>query len=132
MSPGSGSVEPAAVSVTELPSGTVYGPSAFAVGGRFWITAVVAEALSLTFTGSTSSPVTLAVFVIDVPAAPVGVTVIVRVALLPTASVPTEQDTTPTAYVQPGAETKLTPAGSGSLIVTPLAGSGPLLVTVTV
>ncbi len=60
-------------------------------------------------------------------------TVTVRVADSSTARSPMAHVTVPAVSVQPGsAETNVVPAGSGSLIVTPVAGSGPLLITASV
>ena len=63
-------------------------------------------------------------------------TVIVTLAVAPFARSPTPHVTTPLASVQSGApgalETNATPAGSVSVIVTPVAVDGPSLVTVSV
>ena len=61
------------------------------------------------------------------------VAAIVTVALAPLARLPRLQLTVFPLAVHPGdAETKVTPAGSVSVSVTPLAGDGPWLLTVTV
>src|SRR5262249_26463266 len=77
---------------------------------------------------------TLAVLVIAF--AVVGVTVSVIVALPCAARLPTAHVTVPALFAQESgddvAETKVIPAGSWSLTVTPVAGDGPLLVTVNV
>jgi hypothetical protein len=76
----------------------------------------------------------VALFVI-VPAL-CGLTVMVAVAVPELASVPMSQVTTPDACVQlpwvAVAETKVTPAGNVSVIVTPVALDGPPFVPVTV
>ncbi len=65
--------------------------------------------------------------------ATVGRTTTVRCALAPFASPPMVHVTVPETLLQPAlAETKLTPVGSVSVIVTPAAASGPLLATVSV
>ena len=71
------------------------------------------------------------------PALPiVGMTTTVTVADAPTARPPTEQVTVPDAWVQvpwvEDAEEKVTPAGRGSVTVTPVAGLGPALATLIV
>ena len=84
--------------------------------------------------GSPVSDVTLAVFVI-VPV-DCGVTLIETLALAVFASVPIEQVTVPLACEQLPcegvAETKVTPAGSVSVSVMPVALDGPALLTPTV
>src|SRR5262249_31070724 len=78
--------------------------------------------------GSASFAATLAVLLIF-PAA-VGVTSICTLELAETAMLPIAQVTVPDASLQPGlAETNVTVAGSVSVTVTPVASSGPLLVT---
>jgi hypothetical protein len=83
--------------------------------------------------GSDSLPVTRAVLVI-VPVAP-GVTTIVTVAVAPLAKFPMLQVTIPPDCVQLPwlgvAVPYATLEGNVSVIVTPVAGNGPLLVTVT-
>src|SRR5438874_292918 len=82
--------------------------------------------------GSASVPVTLAVLV-RTPAA-VGLTLIVTVALAPLARLPTAQVNVVVPLHEPWlaeADTKLTPAGSESVSVTPVAADGPLLRTTT-
>jgi len=76
---------------------------------------------------------TVAVFVI-VPVADAGTdTVIVNVALPPLARLATVQVTVPELFEQPElADTNVTPLGSVSVTVTPLAAFGPLLCTASV
>ncbi len=60
----------------------------------------------------------------------VGMTTMVTVAVPPTANVPSEQTTVAVIVQVPCvavADTKVTPAGSVSVSVTPVAGLGPLL-----
>ena len=65
----------------------------------------------------------------DPPAGVFAVKVTVRVA--PAARVPTGQVTVPAATVQPsGLAANVRPAGSGSVIVAPVACDGPLFSTV--
>jgi hypothetical protein len=101
------------------------------------VTAVVVVAVLFAGFGSATALATVTVFVIVVPpAAAVGVTTMVAVALAPAANVPIVQVTVPPACVQVPAvdiaDTKITLAGSVSVSVVPVAGFGPLLVTVTV
>ena len=93
---------------------------------------VVSSVASLfPLSGSSSLAVTLASLLI-VPVAVVVIT-ISMVALAPSAKLPRSQVTTPLAWVQGAvADTKVTPAGRVSVRVTPVASTGPLLVTVTV
>ncbi len=94
-------------------------------------TSTLAEAGLSDGSGSGLSEDTVAVLTC-VPFA-VAVTVIVAVAVAPSAIVPRSHVTVPALFVQPAdAETKLMPAGSGSLIVTFVASDGPSLVTVSV
>ncbi len=69
-----------------------------------------------------------------VPAVAGAVASIAIVAVPALARLPMAQVTVPEALAQvpteEEAETKLTPAGRGSLTLTPVAGSGPLLVAV--
>jgi hypothetical protein len=104
------------------------------------VTAVVAVAVLFAGVGSGSLAVTVAVLVMVVPpAAAVGVTWIVTVALAPLARVPNAQVTvvllTGGGVQAPWlgvAETKVTFAGSVSVTVTPVAGEGPALLAVSV
>ncbi len=86
--------------------------------------------------GSAVPLVTLAVLVIDGAAAEVGVTTMVTVLLAPLANVPRLHVTVPLPFVQVGlpgvTDTKFTPTGNASVMVTPVAVFGPLLVTVMV
>src|SRR6266436_2979639 len=94
------------------------------------VTVVDADAVLLALFGSDSLPVTVALLVMG-PAVAGAVALIVIVEPAPEASEPTLQVTVPEALVQPElAETKVTPAGKVSETVTPVAGLGPLLVTV--
>ena len=94
-------------------------------------TGVLTVAVLFVGTGSVSFAATLAVFV-SVPAA-VGLTTIVTVALAVFASVPRLQLTVAVQVPWLGvAETNVTPVGTVSVKVTPVAGDGPLLVTVSV
>jgi hypothetical protein len=97
-------------------------------------TVVLSVAVSLLESESGSFDATEAVLVI-VPSL-WGVTLIWTVAESPLARVPRAQVTVPAASEQPPceelAESKLTPAGSGSFKETPPAVAGPLFVTVTV
>ena len=96
------------------------------------VTLVVAVAVLSVLVGSGSLALTVAVFVM-LPCVTGTVTVIVKVALAPDASVPALQVTVPEALVQPlEAETNVTPAGRVSVTTTPVAGLGPLLLAVTV
>src|SRR2546423_320384 len=92
---------------------------------------VVAEAELLAALGSGSVAVTLAVLTM-VPAVAGAVALIVIVALAPDASEATLQVTVLPAMVQVPwvevAEVEVCPAGRVSVTVTPVAGSGPLLV----
>src|SRR5687767_11067190 len=94
-------------------------------------TPVETEALLFAVLLSTAPPVMVAVL-FSVPAAG-AVTTIVIVADAPEASVPRLHVTVPADWVQAPwlaiAETKVTPAGSGSVTVTKLAVSGPALLT---
>jgi hypothetical protein len=95
------------------------------------VTGVLRVAVLFPGTGSVSLAATLAVFV-TVPAA-VGVTTIVTVALAALARVPRLQLTAAVQVPWLGvAETNVTPVGTASVKVTPVAGDGPLLVTVRV
>src|SRR5438876_1983123 len=97
------------------------------------LTAVATDALLFDEFGSISLPLTLAKFVIE--PAKVGLTVIVIVALPPLTSVPIEHVTVDVPLHVPeveDAETYVTPPGNESVIVTPVAGSGPLFVTTIV
>jgi len=94
-------------------------------------TGVLTVAVLFVGTGSVSFAATLAVFV-RVPTA-VGLTRIVTVACPEFASVPRLQLTVAVQVPWLGvAETKVTLAGTASVKVTPVAGEGPLLVTVRV
>src|SRR4030081_1774351 len=93
-------------------------------------TEVVADAELLAGTGSDSLPETVAVL-LSWAAVDGVVTVMVNVALAPTARLPTGQVTVPALLVQPGADTKVTPEGRVSVTVTPVAGSGPLFLATT-
>src|SRR5205807_2369298 len=97
------------------------------------LTVVLAVAVLLSGFGSASVPLTLAVLV-SVPAA-VGWTTIVTVALAPLARFPRLHVTVlvPEQLPWPAeADTKVTPLGSVSLTVTPVAPEGPLLMAVSV
>jgi hypothetical protein len=94
---------------------------------------VDSESLLLLVFGSDWLPVTLAVLVF-VPAL-VGVTTIVTVAEAPLARLPRLQVTMLVPLQLPWlgvADTKATPVGNVSVIVTPVAVAGPLLLTVIV
>src|SRR3989442_1667601 len=94
-----------------------------------------ADAVLLAGFGAGSLPLTVAVLVM-VPAVAGAGGLMGIVALAPEARLPTEQVTVPDALVQVPwlalAETKVTPAGSGSVTVTPVAGDGPLFLATTV
>src|SRR3989442_689783 len=93
---------------------------------------VDADAVLLAVFGSASLPFTVAVLVM-VPAVAGAVALMVNVELAPAARLPTVQVTVPAEFVHPVlAETKVTPAGRGSVTTTPVAGPGPLLVCGTV
>src|SRR5882762_11974548 len=95
-------------------------------------TEVLADAELLAGVGSASLPETVAVLLI-VPAVAGAVALIVNVALAPLARLPAVQVTVPETLVQPEvADTKVTPAGRVSTTLTPVAGSGPLFLAVTV
>jgi len=95
------------------------------------VTVVLTVAVLFPGTGSVSLAAMLAVFV-TVPAA-VGMTTIVTVALAAFAKVPRLQLTAAVQVPWLGvAETNVTPVGTASVKVTPVAGDGPLLVTVSV
>ena len=97
-----------------------------------WFTVVVAVALLLAVFGSSVLLLTVAVL----ESGPLfAVTTIVTVAEAPLFSVPRLQDTVEVPLQLPTlgvAETKLTPAGNGSLTATAAAASGPPLATVNV
>ena len=96
-------------------------------------TAVASVASSFEPSGSVTSELTLAVF--DSPAVRSSstCTVTCRVAEAPSASVPRFQVTMLAASSPPlSAETKLVPAGSGSVTTTFVASEGPSLVTTSV
>src|SRR5439155_1705128 len=116
-----------------LPAVVDAGPVLVTATSAEAVTVVLADAELLAAFGSDSLPVTVAVLV-TVPAAAGAVALIVKVALAPDASEPaTLQVTVPGLLVQPAlADTKVTPVGRVSLTVTPVAGSGPLLLAVTV
>src|SRR4030088_239023 len=80
--------------------------------------------------GSNSFALTLAEL-LSVPEVEVGVTVMVNVAVPGLAREATVQVTVPELTVQSGAEPKGPPAGRVSVTVTPVAVSGPPLVTVS-
>src|SRR2546426_785365 len=98
------------------------------------MTLVVVEAVLLARFRSASLPETVAVLLAG-PGS-VRITTIVTLADAPTARLPTAQVTMPDAWVQApwveDAEKKVTPAGSGSVTVTPVAGPGPALATLIV
>ena len=97
-------------------------------------TFIVADAWLLAGLGSRSSLDTVARFVTDMPATALLVCVrIVTDALPPEGTVPTLHVTVPFSLSHPGvASMKSMPAGSGSLIVTPVASLGPALLAVSV
>jgi hypothetical protein len=99
------------------------------------VTVVVAVALLFALLGSASVAVTLAVLVI-VPLEVGALTTIVTVADPALAIVPRLHVTVPLACVHVPwvavADTKVTPEGSVSVTVTPLAPLGPALLTLTV
>lgn len=110
---------------TGLPTVSVKARSAEA------LTVVLTVAVLFPGTGSVSLAATLAVFV-SVPAA-VGLTTIVTVALAVFARVPRLQLTVAVQIPWLGVtETKVTFVGTASVKVTPVAGDGPLLVTMSV
>src|SRR4051794_31875010 len=92
---------------------------------------VVAVAVLLPLFGSLAPEVTVAVFVVNVPAKFAGIeNVALIVAICPAVIVPRLQGN---AVVQaPVFETKVRPAGVGSLTTTLPADAGPLLTTVIV
>ena len=96
---------------------------------------VAAEAELLAVLGSAVVALTLAVLV-TVPAVVGAVALMVMVALLPEARVPTLQVTVPELLAQVPcvelAETKVSPEGRVSVTVTPEAGLGPLFLGVRV
>src|SRR5438132_520610 len=116
----------------ELPAVAVTGPDLVIARSAEAITWVVADAVLLALFGSDSLPVTVALLVM-VPAVAGAVALIVIVALAPEARGPTAQVTVPEALVQVPwvelADTNVTPEGSVSVTVAPVAASGPLLVT---
>src|SRR5262245_46529293 len=93
-------------------------------------------ALSLEAAGSCSPPVTVTVLVIVFDGLPLAFTAISIVAEAAEARVPRLQMTVSFVAAQfPWLEVdvvKVTPAGRGSVSVTPVAAAGPLLVTLTV
>jgi hypothetical protein len=99
------------------------------------VTVVVAVALLFALLGSLSAAVTLALLVM-VPPEVGAVTVMVTVADPALAIVPRLHVTVPLACVHVPwvgvADTNVTPAGSVSVRVTPVAVLGPALLTVTV
>src|SRR5215203_2385264 len=120
-------------------------------GASTWITDRSAKVDTLIVWTPLSSPdwpsdaidEAVAVFVRRVPAGTEGATATVRLktATLPTANEPVEQETVPPApttgvlhcqSVGDDTETKVVPAGSGSVHVAAGAASGPLFVTVIV
>jgi hypothetical protein len=94
------------------------------------ITVTLAEAVLFAVLGSNSFSVALAVLV-SVPE-PVGVTVMVAVAEAFTASVAKVHATVVVPVQAELAEENVAPAGSVSVIFTPVAGDGPLFVTTSV
>src|SRR6266850_508174 len=95
------------------------------------VTGVFTVAVLFPGAGSVSLATTLVVFV-TVPVA-AGLTTMVTVALAALARVPRLQLTVVVQVPWLGvAETNVTPAGTASVRVTPVAGDGPLLVTVSV
>ena len=121
------------VTVIPLPNGTLtlLPAGVLMVGG---LTVVGAVAQSLIELGSGSLPATQAVLVRGPTA--VGVTMMVTLALRPLPRRPMVHVTVPAACTQlprlEVADTKVTPAGRGSVRVTPVAREGPLLVTTIV
>src|SRR6056297_2416977 len=112
-------------------------PTDMSADGGFRV--VVAVALLLPGTGSSSTAATLAVLAISVDSVTgSGVTVMVTVVLDPDAREPRSQTSVPPASGLPQvpvlavADTNATPVGSVSVSVTPVAPSGPLLSTVMV
>src|SRR6476659_9038001 len=92
------------------------------------LTVVLVVLVLLALAGSASLPETVAVF--EIVPLPVVVTVIVTDVLAPLARSPMAQLTLPAVLTQPAeALLKVTPAGTVSEAVTPVAASGPLLVT---
>jgi len=105
------------------------------VGARIATTSVSSLALLLPGTGSLVVALTVTLFVI-VPDVPGAVTVTVIAGAAPTANVARLHVTTPAASLHvhpvPEADTYVTPAGSVSSTLTPLAVDGPLFVTLNV
>jgi len=87
------------------------------------VTTVVSVSVLLALFGSGVVEVTVAVFV-SVPVER-ALTLIVRVAVVPGATVPIAHVTVLPTEVQPALGAKLTPAGRVSVIVTPVAGTDP-------
>jgi hypothetical protein len=120
--------------VSGLPTATGSGASVFVIDrSACAVTVVDADALLLPGTGSVTPLVTLAVL-FNVPPV-VGVTTMVTVALAPFPRTPMEQITVLVPLQLPWlgvADTYVTPAGNGSLTLTPVALFGPKLVTVIV
>jgi hypothetical protein len=114
--------------------GTGSGESSFAIFmSAFGAMVVVADAVLLLELGSISFPATFAVFV--TVGGMFALTTIVIVAVPPLTREPIVQVTVVVPLHAPTVEdeeTKLTPAGSVSVIVTPVAASGPLFVTTIV
>ena len=100
------------------------------------LTVVVCDPELLPGLGSASVALAVAVLVMDGTDAPDVVTTIVTVALALTAKLPIVQFMVVVPVQEPcveaGAEASVTLAGSGSLRFTPVAGFGPLFVTVMV
>jgi len=98
------------------------------------LTVVPALALASAESGSSSSEVTVAWFVID--PGPVGWTLISTPAFPPFAIVPSAHVTVPLSCEQVPcvgmAESKVTPPGSASVKLTPVASCGPELCAVSV
>jgi hypothetical protein len=97
------------------------------------VTAVVAVAVLVA--GSASGSAAAAVAVLTTVPAPVALTTSCTVAVAPAARLPSAQLTGFRPLQPPWlavAETSVTPAGSGSVTVTPVAAPGPWLVTVIV
>ena len=119
-------------------------PAVTGSGESLWVTdrsatawmVVLSEVVSLAVSGSLSLPVTLAVLLRFPLLVDPTATRIVTVALVLAARLPTAQLMIPPDWLQVpwlgAAERKLTPAGRVSLKATPVAGAGPLLVTVRV
>jgi len=105
------------------------------VGARIATTSVSSLALLFPGTGSLVVALTVTLFVI-VPDVPGAVTVNVIAGPAPTANIARVHVTTPAASLHvhpvPEADTYVTPAGSVSSTLTPLAVDGPLFVTLNV